>query len=125
MPCPEGCTLGPISLCDAGHTSMGNECCPIMSQDMVETTTRLIMQDAGLFENEQPQVRLCEEPAGSRPASMAQIGNSVDADGLLDGMITAVIPMLRRLLPNWDVEDLRCRLGEALRRLVYSLLSHP
>ena len=115
----------PISLGDAGHTSMGNECCPIASQDMVETTTRLCTQDAKLFGNEQPQVRLCEEPASARPAPMAQIGGSVDADGLLDGMITAVMPMLRRLLPDWDVEDLRCRLGEALRRLVYSLLSHP
>ena len=46
MPCPEGCTLGPISLCDTGYTSMGNACCPIASQDMVETTTRLSTQDA-------------------------------------------------------------------------------
>jgi hypothetical protein len=101
---------------------MGNEYRPIVSQDMVETTTRLSTQDAGLFANEQPQVRLCEEPAGARPAPMAQIGSLVDADGLLDGMVTAVMPMLRRLLPNWDVEDLRCRLGKALRGLVYSLV---
>jgi hypothetical protein len=124
MPCPEGCTLGPISLRDQSHASVDKERRPTTPPSIMEANTRTTPEEAGLFERKPPQVRLSEEPAGAGSPSIAQTGSSAGEDGLLDRMITRAMPMLRRLLPNWEAEDLRCRLGEALRRLVCSL-SHP
>lgn len=89
MPCPEGCALGPISLCDGGHTSADNASCPHTLLSVTEANTRTTTEEAGLFENKHPQVRWYEEAADAESLSMEQTESSVYEDRLFDRTVTA------------------------------------